>query len=325
MGVASEASERTGSKDDGLIAVQMLAQTLVQENATGMALARKVAAWVRGHIELSVVGSAMTALVTFVGGRFYDAYYGFFLLDSEYIPVSFRQALTVCLPTAGLSLAMLYAIYGSRAPRVSTFWESLRGNLPLLVILGLLTVCAIDLYMRNVADIAAYIQGQGIGGLSAAQLQHVVDLVKHFLRLAIVVAPLPVAMAIIVVASTQRLSLSAYLTKGSFVRRAGFFMGYMVLVGVSLGIFGRTFALLEYFGARENPRIQIYLSDGSEYLAQQKLFLLAQDDKSWIVTAVATTGSMDVRSWYISRSAVRGIQFTEQPASASKLFNYLER
>lgn len=277
--------------------------------------------WIRSHVELSVVSSVLAAIVSFVGGRYYSAYYGFFLVDAGQFEVGFRPALLVSLAAGSLTLGMLYFIYSSAASRATTFGETLRGNLPLLVVLVFVAICMIDFYMRNVNVIVSYTTGHSLGGLKAEQIKQAEETVLRVLRRAMLLVPFPLAILVILWASWKRFSIAAVLTRGKLLWRAAFLLAYAVLFVVSIGIVGRTVAFLEFVHLLENPRIRIFFNDGSEYLPDRNLFLLAQDDRIWCVVA-RSQNNAGVKTWFISRAGVRAVELSEGGATVTEFMNY---
>lgn len=289
-----------------------------------MVSAKHILEWSKNHIELSIVSSAFCTLVSFIGNQYYSSYYDFFYIDTDNIEITFSQELWIAIFSGFVIFGMLYVIYSSnKLTKISTRGEAIKGNLPMIVVLCMMSFCATYFYVSNVETIKVYLENSHVLGIKSEDIERMFNHVVKPLHWVILFSPLPLSILIVVIASWRKYSLAAQLIHGSILRRGLFFAGFTVLVLITVNIAGRGMAFLNSIGAIARPGVVVVLNDGTSYLGDRNLFLLGKNNFVWIITARKDVKNSQVKTWMISRQAIRSLEFREEEVNLSSALNLL--
>src|SRR5207237_3027364 len=118
-----------------------------------------VVPWVREHAALGTIGATLAGAASYVGNLYYDSYYAFYLIDSGLIGVPTGRAVSVFVVVFVMSASLVALMVRSHSGHPISRVTALRENIPLFVLLFLLTAFAIDIYWNNVETLSSWLNG----------------------------------------------------------------------------------------------------------------------------------------------------------------------
>lgn len=264
--------------------------------------------WVRTHLELSAAWSIVAAFATFVAGGYYRSYYSYYSIDSANITIPLAASVLTFLVIVGLAGAL--AVLTARADRrgLPTVTSAFIDNVPLLVLLTLLSALAIDLYWSNVELVSSWIEILVRDRRLTAESRRLTPTVVAFLRTAMVVGPATLPILVVAALSLRRFSFARFLNSQTRGMRYSFLGLYLVLTLLTSSAMGHLVAYLQYERILDTPDVSITLADGSMLAPSSRLFLITKSDADFYVATKSDGSGARVRSWLVPRSAIKTLE-----------------
>jgi len=284
---------------------------------------KEITGWIRKRVEISATLPLVLGAASYVAGIFYGAYYGFFFVPADETNLSVSDNVKTALVIFILSVSLIALVYYSPRTQPEGFAVALIGNVPIFFIGFPILALAVYFYLTNVESLSsamvATIQDPGLIATTKRQTAVVLALLRRWLLL----APLLVALGVVLGASAFRFSFSRFLMASSMKTRLLFLAAYIVLVLSAAHVVGRTTAFLQFVGALPMPDAIVTLADGSRFLPDTPVFLLMRSERSYFFSNRANgVGALNT-TWRINEASIKYIQFREAPAKYSIALDYL--
>jgi hypothetical protein len=265
-------------------------------------------AWVRSRIELSSILSILTGAVTYVGHCYYGSYYDFYSIPSESIKIPLSESIIVSVGVGVFSLALIGMVYRSQTVGLGGFWGVVSDNVPLFVIFLLVTIVAVDIYWSNVESASSWLSSLVPSRSMLAQNEVLTARVETFLRLMIVLAPVPVALVLVGLVSAFGYSFSHSVMEASSSARIGVLCLYLLLLLRVCCIWGRATAFSEFAGLLAKPEVVVTLEDGKIFQPAETLFVVAVSDSELYFCGKSSGRDSPVDSWIVPLQSVKFMQ-----------------
>jgi len=280
--------------------------------------------WVQSKLEISAVVSILIGVSTYVGDRFYQAYFHFYNIDASGIKIPLIDSIRTFAIILFISVCLISLIASAKVRTETNFFRALLDNVPLFILLVFFSGWAIGFYWQNVNTLSSWLAGL----VKDPQLQNENRLltvqVTYFLRRAIIIAPFIIAGATVASMSAFRLSFSGYLMQGPLRIRVFFLALYTVFALTMASLCGKVFAFLEFTGAFERPELAITLNDDKIFQQGSSLYLVVETDSALYVSRRPVGQDMTVRSWLVEKSHIKNIEYRAAPLNPKPLIDYLE-
>jgi hypothetical protein len=228
------------------------------------------------------------------------------------------------MAVAILSVLLMGAVYyNSREPNDGRFATAIRHNLPLLVIIGLVVVVALQIYWSNVEVVSSWLSSLLTNPKLLEDNRRITARVESFLRWMIIVAPVPLAFAVVIFLSVRRWSFSRFLMSRSAGMRITVALAYLLLVLRVCSIWGTATAFGEFVGVLAMPDVSVTLSDGNEFQPGKALFLVARNAGASYVCERSSGKESVVSAWSIPHGSIRYMHVSHRPSQWKTLLKYL--
>jgi hypothetical protein len=284
----------------------------------------KLLTWVGSKIEIGAVISLLVAVATYVGDFYYRSYFDFYFIDSADIAIPLVDSIRTFAIILVVSSLLIGMVASAELRKSSSFLMALRDNVPLFVILILLSGWAIDIYWGNVESLSNWLSGTLKNDNLREKNEHLTLQVSHFLKWALLIAPLSIASVAVFVLSIMKFSFSSFLMCRTLGVRLLILSLYVLLVLGMASACGRAFAFLEFTGVLKKPEITVTLNDGKTFQEGRSLYLVVKSEGVFYVAARSGFPDASVKTWEIPQSMVKHVEFHSSKVNPQPFFDYMK-
>lgn len=265
----------------------------------------KILEWIRSRVELGTVVSVLVGAITYVGRTFYGSYFGFYSLSAADVEISSWDNLRIAAFVLALSSLLIVLVYRSRWRNPERFIDCLRDNVPLFVIVLMLTIIAVSVYATNVESTSQWIDSL-ISNRNLADTNRILTShVESALRWLVLLAPIPTAAMTVLLASWRRWSFSRFLMERSGGFRLIVLTAYLAVSLLICSIWGRAVAFCEFVGLLETPQIVITLNEGHTFQPSTSLYLISRNGSLWCLAERSSGRSKPINVWMVPQASIK--------------------
>jgi hypothetical protein len=278
----------------------------------------------QSKIEVGTVVSVLVGTATYVGNFFYKSYFDFYFIDSADITIPLADSVRtfiVILVAAGLLLAMVAT---AERHAQQTFGTVLVDNIPLFVLLLLLSAWAINIYWDNVESLSEWLAGALKDNKLREENAQLTPTITHFLKHSLFIAPPAIAAAATLLLSWKKFSFSKFVLAQSIKRRFLLLCIFVLLTLNMARVAGHLIAFLEFSGITAKSEIAITLTDGKAFHEDQVLYLVTKSAGIFYVAARSGQTDHSVRTWQVAQPSIRYIEFRPPKSNAAPFFDSLK-
>src|SRR5215470_16483784 len=209
---------------------------------------RKLLTWTRSEIEIGLVVSSLVAVATYVGNFYYTSYFDFYFIDSANITIPLANSIRSFVIIFIVSTLLIYMVASAEFHERESFGAALRDNVPLFIILILLSGWAIDVYWSNVESLSDWLSRTLKDPDWRQKNEQLTPQVTHFLKWALLIGPLSIASITVLTLSFKKFSFSGFLMSRRLGVRLMVLGLYVLLVLGMASACGRVVGFLEFTG-----------------------------------------------------------------------------
>lgn len=241
---------------------------------------KRIIDWLSSNLELGSAITLLTGSVIFLGDVYYTAYFEQYSIPRREVMVSFLEYLKISLVYVIVTAFLLALMVASKSKSPTSFVDALKGNTPLLVLLFLIAVVFVDLYWSNVRSMSSWLSVFATNSELKLRYERNTKVVEYYLRWAVIVAPMAIAILTTVVLSIRKKSFSYYVLKRSATFRGVGFVAYIFLVIYVAETSGKVTAFLESIGVFKTQQVTITLKDRANF-ENQELFYVGRSENNY--------------------------------------------
>lgn len=284
----------------------------------------KLLAAIQSKFEAGTIFSILVATSTYVGNFFYKSYFDFYFIDSADITIPLADSVRTFLIILAVSSLLIGMVATAERHARQTFATVLVDNLPVFILVMLLSAWAIDIYWNNVGTLSSWLSGALKDSNLREQNAQLTLQVQHFLKSALLIGPPLIAATAVLGLSFKRISFSRLLLAQSLSKRLTVLCIFVLLALNMASMAGKLFAFMEFTGIVAKSEIRITLTDGNAFQDGHVLYMVTRSGGIFYVAAKSRTDDHRVRAWQVAQPAVRFIEVHAPTANPAPFLEYLK-